>query len=235
MELYSLHPLPEAEVATYLQRIASRDSFADGNTPDALSTQFWLRKLANDPSSRPNDLTLGLAGWLSFQQPVFARQGLSLSSWEARIDRGSGMLLRPPSRLFSEAGLDDVVARRMPIRIERGDAMMGGAYVPARLLPEYLARLAHYSERSVRRLDESELDGPEFMALMLESARYASERGFGLYEAVDLLDGSDPATWPPGARVIARATDRAEVERIRKASLPPKEPGLIARLLGRKR
>jgi hypothetical protein len=235
MELYSLHPLPEAEVAIYLQRIASSETNADGNSLAGLTSQFWYKKVFGNLDARPNDLSLGLAGWLASQQPVFARQGLSLSSWEARVDRGSGMLLRPPSRLFADAGLDPVRARAMPIRIEGGDAMLGGAYVPARLIGEYLERLERHSERSVRRLNEAEMDGPELTALMLQAARYANTHGYGLYEAVDLLDGSDPGSWPQGARVIARATDRAEVERIRQASLPPKEPGLIARLLGRRR
>ena len=144
------------------------------------------------------------------------------------------MMLRPPSRLFSDAGLDADIARAMPIRIEGGDAMMGGAYVPARLMGGYLDRLEQHRDRSVRRLDEAELDGPELMALMLQAARYATQRGYGLYEAVDLLDGADPGSWPLGASVIPRATDRSEVERIRVASLPPKEPGLIARFLGRR-
>jgi hypothetical protein len=235
MELYSLHPLPEEETVVFLQRIAPGESSADGNTPAGVASQFWYRKVAGNPQPRPSDLSFGLAGWLAMGQPVFAHQGLSLSSWEARVDRGSGMLLRPPSRLFGDAGLDPAIARAMPIRIEGGDAMTGGAYVPARLMRDYLDRLEQHSERSVRRLNEAEQDGPELTALVLQAARYADAHGFGLYEAVDLLDGSDPGTWPAGARVISRATDRAEVERLRLASLPPKEPGLIARLLGRKR
>lgn len=235
MELYSLHPLPEVEAAVFLQRIAARQAPADGNTPDPLASQFWSKKVLGKLNPRPNDLSLGFAGWLTLLQPVFAGQGLCLSSWEARVDRGSGMMMRPPSRLFGVAGLDPSIARAMPIRIEGGDAMMGGAYVPARLMGDYLQRLEQHSERSVRRLNEADLDGPELTALLLQTARYAHERGLGLYEAIDLLDGSDPATWPPGATVIPRATDRAEVDRIRLASLPLKEPGLIARLLGRKR
>jgi len=235
MELYSLHPLPETEVSEFLQRIDLDRRATDGTTPDRLTSQYWYRQILERANLRPSDISFGLAGWLAMRQPVFARQGLSLSSWEARVDRGSGMLLRPPSRLFGDAGLDITVARAMPIRIGGGDAMTGGAYVPARLMGAYLERLDQHSLRSVRRLNEAEMDGPEQMALLLEAARYANAKGFGLFEAVDLLDGSDPGTWPHGARVVARATDRAEVERLRQESLPPKEPGLIARLLGRKR
>jgi hypothetical protein len=235
MELYSLHPLPEAEVADFLRRVASSVQPIDGNTREPLSLQFWFRNLAGNADPRPNDLTFGLAGWLAARQPVFAQRALCLSSWEARVDRGSGMLLRPPSRLFVDAGLDPAVARSMPIRIEGGDALMGGAHVPARLMGDYLERLERHSDRSVRRLDEAELDGPELTALLLQAARFSAAHGLGLYEAVDLLDGSDPGSWPPGSTVIAKATDRADVERLRLATLPPKEPGLIARLFGKRR
>lgn len=235
MELYSLHPLPEVEVAAYLGRLAPKRAQADGNTPEELSTYRWFQRALENSAPRPNDISFGLAGWLALRQPAFARQGLCLSSWEARVDRGSGMMLRPPSRLFADAGLDTSVARAMPIRIELGDAMMGGAYVPARLMNDYLCRLEQQRERSVRRLNEAELDGPELMALMLQAGRFAAERGFGLYEAVDLLDGLDPGTWPANARVISMADDRIAVETFRRESLPPKEPGIIARLLGKRR
>ncbi len=234
MELFSLHPLPELEVGTFLRHIASLDQPDDGNTTGDLTSQFWYRRIAAKPNPSPSEISFGLAGWLAARQPVFARQGLSLSSWEARVDRGSGMMLRPPSRLFGDAGLDPDIARSMPIRIQGGDAMMGGAYVPARLIGDYLGRLEQHTERSVRRLNEADQDGPELMALLLQAARYASQQGFGLYEAVDLLDGADASSWPPGAKVIPRATDRSEVEQIRLASLPPKEPGLIARFLARR-
>lgn len=234
MEHVTLHPLPDGAVSAFLQLIAAGQP-ADGNTPSAIASQYWFRKIAEQPNPRPNDLTFGLAAWLATWQPVFAQRALSLSSWEARVDRGSGMMLRPPSRLFIDAGLDPAVARRMPIRIESGDAMMGGAWVPARLMPQYLERLDRNLERSVRRLNEAELDGALLMGLMFETTGFAAGQGMGLFEAVDLLDAADPGTWPPGAQVITRTTDKTLIERIRVATQPAKQPGLIARLLGRSR
>jgi hypothetical protein len=234
MEHLSLHPLPSGAVSTFLELIAAGPS-SDGNTAAGFASQFWFRKVAQNPNPRPNDLTFGLAAWLASWQPVFAQRGLSLSSWEARVDRGSGMVLRPPSRLFIDGGLDPAIARSMPIRIESGDSMMGGAWIPARLVPQYLERLDRNLERSVRRLNEAELDGPALMGLMYEITRYAADRDMGLYEAIDLLDAADPGTWPPGAQVISRTTDQTLIERIRAATQPPKEPGLIARFLGRTR
>ena len=145
------------------------------------------------------------------------------------------MLLRPPSRLFIDAGLDPAIARAMPIRIESGDGLMGGAWVPPRLVGQYLERLDTHLERSVRRMNEADLDGAALMGLMYEAARYASQNGFGLYEMVDLLDAADRSSWPPDARVVTHSTDKALGERIRLATQPQKEPGLVARLLGRKR
>lgn len=235
MELYSLHPLPDGAAEAFLRRVSESGASTDGNTEDELAARFWFRSIVDRSQPRPNDLSFGFAAWLAREQPVFAHQGLSLSSWEARVDRGSGMMLRPPSRLFGEAGLDPAIARAMPIRIASGDSMMGGAYIPGRLMGEYLARLDTTFERSVRRLVEAELDPQAYLGVMYEAARFAVSLGFGLYEAVDLLDADDSSTWPPDARVVTRSKDRDLIERIRLASQPPREPGLIARLFGRKR
>jgi hypothetical protein len=234
MELFSLHPLPDDAAGTFLQLISTNRSSDDGNTTGSLRDQFWYARLAGNPAPRPNDLSFGLGAWLATQHPVFAHQGLSLSSWEARVDRGSGMLLRPPSRLFGDAGLDPSIARGMPIRIEGGDAMMGGAFVPSRLIDHYFERLENNLERSVRRLYEAEMDGAALMGVIFEAARYAAQHRFGLYEVVDLLDGADAASWPAGARVVTKSNDKALNDRIRTATQPPKEPGLIARLFGRR-
>lgn len=234
MELYSLHPFPEDAPGAFLRRISEDSAPSHGNTEAGLASQFWFRRITRQSHPRPDDVSFGFAAWLARAQPVFAQRGVSLSAWEARIDRGTGMLLRPPSRLFGEAGLDTEIARAMPIRIQPGDGMMGGAFVPARLMHQYLDRLDVTFERSVRRAIEAELDAVAVLGTMYEAARYAAQHGMGLFEAVDLLDATEPASWPPGARVITRSTDTALIERIRLASVPLKEPGLIARLFGRR-
>jgi hypothetical protein len=235
MELNTLHPLSDDAASTFVRLISPGALSADGNTPDSLAGRFWFDRIAGASHPRPNDISFGFGAWLATQQPVFARQWLSLSSWEARVDRGSGMLLRPPSRLFIDAGLDPAIARSMPIRIEGGDGLMGGAWLPARLTGAYLERLDRYLERSVRRMNDADLDGIALMSLMVEAVRYASLNGLGLYEMVDLLDPADSSTWPSDARVVTRSSDKALDERIRLAKQPAKEPGLIARLLGRTR
>lgn len=235
MELYTLHPLPDDAVASFLQQISDCGMSTDGNTRNGFCSRFPFRPLVVNSNPRPNELSFAFAAWLAIEQPVFANQGWGLSTWEARIDRGSGMLLRPPSRLFAEAGVEQHSARAMPIRIASGDSMMGGAFVPPRLMTQYLQRLDTHLERSVRRLVDAELDPVSSMGMMIEAARYATQNGFGLYEAIDLLDPTDPASWPPGVRVVTHSIDNALIERIRFASRPPKEPGLVARLFGRRR
>ncbi len=229
MELFSLHPLPELEVATYLRRIASREQPADGNTNGDLAAQFWYRAHGCKSTPRPNDRALR-SDWLDVAHGSRSLhdQGLSLSSWEARVDRGSGMMLRPPSRLFVDAGLDADTARaNADSHRGGGDAMMGGAFVPARLYGTVPGSTgATQLERSVRRLNEAELDGPELMALILQAARYANQLGYGLYEAVDLLDGADSGSWPPGASCDAhegrahRSLRSRHNRRIRRAREP---------------
>lgn len=235
MELYSLHPFPDGAAEAFLRRVDEHGVITDGNTEEDLSDQFWFRRIVQRSPPRANDLSFGFAAWLALRQPVFAKQGLSLSTWEARIDRGSGMLLRPPSRLFGEAGLDVGIARAMPIRMASGDSMMGGAFLPARSTVTYLERLDSTLERSVRRLIDAELDPQAHMGVLYEAVRYAAVNGFGLYEAIDLLDPDDSSTWPASVQVVTHSTDRVLMERIRQASQPAKEPGLIARLFGRKR
>ncbi len=233
MELHTLHPFPDGAAEMFLRQSSEDATSDDGNTDTDPASRFWTRPLPQHP--RPSDVTFGFAVWLAARQPVFAHPGLSLSAWEARVDRGSGMLVRPPSRLFGEAGLATDIARSMPIRIESGDAMMGGAFVPARLVDRYLERLDTNLERSVRRLVEAERDPLPVMSLMYEAARYAAGNGLGLFEAIDVLDPADPSSWPPGARVVAGSHDRALLERIQLAARPQKEPGLIARLFSRRR
>jgi hypothetical protein len=164
--------------------------------------------------------------------------GLALTTLEARIDRGVGMLLRPPSRLFAEAGLDVPAARAMPIRLDLASGLMGGAFVPARLVPQLQDLLDGRLERFARRLNEAELDGVAALGLLYELCAAARARGVGIYEALDVITLDAPASWPPGARVYGpdrKRLDKRLRARLEEAAKPPRKPGLVARLLGRGR
>ncbi len=71
---------------------------------------------------------------------------------------------------------------------------------------------------------------------MLEASAYAADRGLGLYEAADVVVPGVAASEPPGLRLVAPDRKRLERDlrrRLEAAARPPKEPGLLARMLGR--
>ena len=235
MELVSLHPLDPVVARTYVQALKRETpvpaSWKTWWNPDLVNAVDTTRS-GNERAA--NQVTYGLAQALATEQPVFAQDGCAFSIWEARIDRGIGMLMRPPSRLFGEAGMDEAVARVMPIRLDLQHGMMGGSYVPARLIPDLARMLDTHLERTARRMHEGEYDTMALLGLMLEAVTYAREREFGLFEAMDVV-GPDGEALP--GTVVIRA-DRKRIDpairaRIETAIKPPKKPGLFARVFGR--
>ena len=139
MELCSLHPFDLETVHQYVLSVTGQDGLA-APSPQQETWWRWVigearrgydRAVAGDGDGA-SALTYGLAQVLATQQPSFFCAGMSLTAWEARIDRGIGMLMRPPSRLFTDAGLDIAPARVLPIRLDLARGMMGGY---TRLLP----------------------------------------------------------------------------------------------------
>jgi hypothetical protein len=245
--LTSLHPLDPEIVARYVGAVTGgaepatvtpgSAAWAEGLVAEA-RRGYARAEEGNEEGA--NAVSYGLARALATAHPTYLLADAGLTSWEARIDRGIGMLLRPPSRLFGDAGVPPAVARVMPIRLDRGVGMMGGAYVPARLVPELRRLLETRSERLVRRLVEAERDGVAIVGLMMELVAYVDERKLGIYEAVGVVTPNAPETNPPGA--VAIVPDRARLEpelrrRLEEAAKPPKPPkppSLAARLLGRR-
>jgi hypothetical protein len=183
-----------------------------------------------------NAVSYGLARMLAVVEPVFFLPGLGFTQIEAKFDRGIGMLLRPPSRLFDDTGLATVAARAMPIRLDASGGIMGGAFMPPAQVPRFRDLLEQRMERLARRMAEADLDAPAFVGILLEVSTYAADRGLGLFEATDVVVPGVPASEPPGLRLIApdrKRLDRDLRRRLEEASRPPKQPGLVARLLGR--
>ena len=244
-ELCSLRPFDEEVVARYVRAVA------DGGAPGGLAPAdpVWAERLVGTArrgyerarmgnEAGANAVSFGLAQALAAAHPTFLLPGAGLTIWEARIDRGVGMLLRPPSRLFGEAGLATAAARAMPIRLDLGAGTMGGAFVPARLVPDLRRLLDERTERLMKRLIEAELDGVAVLGLLIDAVGYAADRGLGLYEAIDVIVPEAPEADPPGARVLApnrKTLDPALRRRLEEAAKPPKQPGLAARLFGRRR
>ena len=244
-ELCTLHPLDGEVVARYVRAVA------DGGDPRALAPgdPVWAERLVGGArrgyeraragnEAGANAVSFGLAQVLATAHPTFLLPGAGLTVWEARIDRGLGMLLRPPSRLFGDAGLTAAAARTMPIRLDLGAGTMGGAFVPARLVPDLRRLLDERTERLVKRLIDAELDGVAVLGLLMDAAAYAASRGLGLFEAIDVIVPEVPEADPPGARVLVpnrKTLDPALRRRLEEAAKPPKQPGLAARLFGRRR
>lgn len=183
-----------------------------------------------------HEITAAFGQAVAALHPTFQHDGLSLTSWEAQIDRGAGMLLRPPARFLIEAGLDPGIARQLAIRLDFSLGMMGGAYVPPRLVPQLAALLDHRFDRLVKRLVAAEIDPLPHMSLLIEAVDYANHRGLGLYETLGVVVPEAIGSFPPGAQIVVFDRKRLDPElrkRIEIAAKPVKEPGKLSRLLNR--
>ncbi|HEU0113838.1 MAG TPA: hypothetical protein VFQ80_04150 [Thermomicrobiales bacterium] len=242
-DAYTLHPFDEALVARFVQAVlgeAPPESAApaapDWSRQTIAAAQRGYAAALTGNEAGANAVTAAFARVAATEQPTFYLPDAGLTVWEARIDRGIGMLLRPPSRLFGDAGLATPAARAMPIRLDPAGGVMGGAFIPARLVPDLQRLLDAKAERLVRRLLEAELDGVALLGQMMTAADYAAARGFGLFEAADAIVPEAPAASAPGVRLVEPGRKRLAPElrkRLEAAAKPPKRPGVIGRLFGR--
>jgi hypothetical protein len=233
MELCSLHPFDEAAIHDFMTRLSDPSTTP---TPNIEAARRAVQAMERGEERGRYELTFALGREVAAYHPSFSDQGFSLTSWEARIDRGVGMLMRPPARMLIDAGIDPALARTLPIRLELSRGMMGGAYIPARLVPDLERLLDARLERTMRRLIEAEWNGVAVLGLMFEAAAYARSNGLAIYEAMDVVgpDGDVPGV--PGGRAITpdkRRLDKALRTRLEAAAKPPKKPGLWARMTGR--
>lgn len=217
MEVVSLHPIEYDVVRSYVA----------GVPPDTLA------RAATGSVRAANALTFGLAEHLAQHRPSFASRPFGLSFWEAQVDRSLGMLMRPPARLFMDAGMDRRASHAMPIRLETQAGTMGGAWIPARLIQEALDGFDTHLERSAKRLIEAELDALMALELLRTALVYARDEQVGLFEAQDLIVPGGPG---PGQPVHGPDPGRLPPEllaRIEAAIVPPRKPGLLDRLFRR--
>lgn len=240
MELCSLHPFEESALTEFVALASGDESLGGGSgrwpAGTVVEARHALAQMAAGDSRGPFALTYALARGLAAQTPTFAHAGLSLTTWEARVDRGIGMLMRPPARLLIDAGLEPMIARKLPIRLDLSHGTMGGAYLPARLMEQLDRQLDGRLERSVRRLVEAEADALAVMGLMVEVVAYARANGLALFEAIDVVNDYGDALGIPTAQILLadkRRLDRGVRARIEVAAKPPKKPGLWARLIHR--
>ena len=243
-ELHTLHVLDQALARRYVAAIIGRaepesvvPAAPDWSARVVQRARVGYERARVGQELGANMMTLGLAQVLATAQPTFYLPNAGLTAWEARIERGTGMFMRPPSRLFGEEGMPVAIARGMPIRIDPEAGMMGGAYIPARLIPDLQRRLDAKAEQIVRRLVEAEYPDPvPLLGLMIEAVDTAAAQGMGLFEALDAVIPDHPDANPPGARVHVpdrRRLPAALRVRLETAAKPPKKPGLVTRLLRR--
>lgn len=239
MELTSIHPLNLDVVESFVALASHESAQGVSSLPDPGFADRMLQareRASSGDESGANELTYGLGQMLAGVEPSFFHGGLCLTAWEARIDRGIGMLMRPPARMFIDAGFDVAAARSMPTRLDLSRGMMGGAFIPARLVPDLEELLERRLERSTRRMVDAELDPVAVLGLMTEIVRYARERQLGLYEALDVVTPDYPEALPAGARIVVADRKRLDPtlrKRIQEAAKPAKKPGIFARIMGR--
>lgn len=219
--MFSLHPVTVSDVSEFLATAAT-----GATSPGATAIELVRR----GDSRGPDLLGLALATFLANRRPSFVLSESSLTSWEAQIDRGIGMLLRPPARLLIDAGLERPLAQQLAIRLDHSGGSMAGAFVPAHLISQLDDLLEERLERDLRRLREAELDPVANMGLMIQAVAFAQANQTGLIEAMGVTDGLEP-----GAQVVIADRSRLPKDlrkRLEDAAKPPKKPGLVARLLG---
>lgn len=239
MEQTSLHPYAPETVSAYIALLrGGGDEFPGLSEQEIAAARHSLASLPVAKTADFNALSWRLARVLSAREPVFMMPGLSFTGWEARIDRGLGMLLRPPSRMLADGGLDQRLLLPMPIRLDLSAGMMGGACTPPRLIGDLVTLLESRLERTAKRLAAANYDAVLTLGFLLEAARYAAERDLGLFEAIDVIAPGVQASWPAGAIVMfpdRKRLDPLLVQQIEAALRPPPKPGLFSRWASRLR
>jgi hypothetical protein len=242
-ELATLHPYDPAFVTQFVAAVKGQLTAGEllPNAPAWAEREIERVRLGYVRAETGNEaganaVSYGLARMLGAVEPVFFVPGLGFTQLEAKFDRGIGMLLRPPSRLFGDAGLETTAARAMPIRLDASGGIMGGAFMPPAQVSRFRDLLEQRLDRLARRMAEAELDAPAFLGILLEASAYAADRGLGLYEAADVVVPGVAASEPPGLRLVAPDRKRLERDlrrRLEAAARPPKEPGFLSRMLRR--
>jgi hypothetical protein len=241
MQPSALHPFDPEIASAFVRAIGGEPIQLPGLDP-AWSNRIISNARAGIERARSgqmtgyNELTAAFGQYAAAAHPSFAHEGLSLTAWEAQIDRGAGMLMRPPARLLIDSGLDPVLGRKLEIRLDFSHGLMGGAWIPPKNVPHLAELLETRFDRLVKRLVAAEYDPYPYMSLIIESVQYAAERNLGLFETLGVVVPDEPASVPPGGQLVTHDKKRIDPElkkRIEIAATPPRTPGRLARLLGK--
>lgn len=235
MEPITLHPFDPTIAVRFVAALTgdiSSDADMAAAIPESLSRDLERARQGDEVAS--NRISLAFANIVAGQHPTFFHDGFGLTTWEARVDRGIGMLMRPPSRLFIDAGLERRQVEAMPIRLDLHGGLMGGAWIPPHLIDRFRELLDARLERMAKRLHESESDPFALLGLMDAAASYAAEHRLGLYEAIGIV--GPYGEHRSDLRIVVADPKRLNAAlrlRIHTAITPPRKPGLFSRLRGK--
>lgn len=188
--------------------------------------EFIRKEVSEDEANR---LTAGIVLAMAEELPTYYYDGVGLTHWEAMIDRGVGMIMRPPARIFVDHGHNPYLIDKMPIRLEmQGGFPMGGAWIPPHLVPKLHEMVEQRLDLWAKRIHEAEMDPFPMLTTLHMATEDAKNRGLGLIESMDVL--------PPGTQIVAtpdrKKMDAAMRTRI-EAAIAEEKQGLIDRLFRR--
>lgn len=190
MQLITVHMYSPDIASQFVQALR-------GETTPAWS--WWERdlpELIKKPldENGANRITSALARAMADANPTFHLEGFGLTPWEAMIDRGVGMLMRPPARVFVDHDVHPLIVHSMPIRLDLQGGIMGGAWIPPHLIDKLDEMVEKRLELWAKRLQEAEHDPYPMLATMRMVVDEAKSSGSGLIEAINILE--------PGTQVV---------------------------------
>ena len=180
-------------------------------------------------AAEANRLTGAITLAMAEKYPTFYVESIGLTQWEAMIDRGIGMLMRPPARIFVDHGHNPYLIDKMPIRLEmHGGGPMGGAWIPPHLIPRLHEMIEQRLDLWAKRINDAELDPYPILTTLHMATEAAMEQELGLIESMDML--------APGARIVQipdrKKMDPAMRERIQ-AAIQEEKQSLLGKLFRR--
>lgn len=225
MQLITMHLYSPETAIRYVQALRGE------GTPPWIWWEDDLRALVQRPLDElsANRITTGLALAMAEDQPTFHYEGFGLTPWEALIDRGVGMLMRPPARVFVDNGVPPVFVGSMPIRLDLHGGIMAGAWIPPHLIDKLDQLVELRLELWAKRLHVAEADPYPMLATMRMVTDAAKSSGLGLIEAINVL--------PPNARVVETPNRKKMDPAIRAridAALAEEKQSLMGRLFGKR-
>ncbi|MCA9832885.1 MAG: hypothetical protein KC435_03010 [Thermomicrobiales bacterium] len=183
MQLITVHLYDPEIAAAYIDALRRRSAPQWGWWQDDLPTLLAADMSEADAARIGTGLALAMAD----AHPTYHSEGFGLTPWEAMYDRGVGMFMRPPARVFVDHGINPIVTGRMPIRLDLQGGIMAGAWIPPHLIPQLDQMIEERLERWAKRIHEAEVDPYPLLATMRMVTDDALRSGLGIIEAINIL------------------------------------------------